>query len=137
VLILEIPPQRIEQTAKDEQSITNDEMLSDEKLVQVDEVKISDENKCIRCGRDSHTIQKCYAKTDTKGNKLDSGTKKTEIKKSSNNKNLANADRKYIRFYKNGKWFSIPNKNYLPKKSYVPKSVDNNATSYATYCTIF
>jgi len=34
-------------------------------------VKTSQSGACYRCGRTSHYISDCYAKTDTDGNELD------------------------------------------------------------------
>lgn len=86
------------------------------------------ETKCTRCGRDNHTVAKCYAKTDVSGKKLDTTT--------STKGKLTKTNQKYIRIKRGDKWFSIPNKNYVTHKTYQQPSSDYGMMNFITTCTI-
>lgn len=109
------------------------------------------ENKCTRCGRNGHTVEKCYAKTRSDGTKL---TSDAVVEAPQRKKSTASNDKKYITVCRNGKFFRIQNKNYVApsgasgevKKKYTPpnkvisaqsKFVDNSWWSYVPSCTIF
>jgi len=109
------------------------------------------ENKCTRCGRDGHAMEKCYAKTRCDGTKL---TSDAVVKAPQRKKSIASKDTKYVSVCRNGRWFRIPNKNYVGPESttgevtkkYTPlnkatnthtKFVNNSWWDYVPSCTIF
>uniref|UniRef100_A0A6C0CBE2 Uncharacterized protein n=1 Tax=viral metagenome TaxID=1070528 RepID=A0A6C0CBE2_9ZZZZ len=96
-------------------------------------IDVTSESKCTRCGRSNHALPKCYAKTDVLGNKLDTATATT----TNNKKKLDITEKKYIRFQKNGKWITIPNKKYIGSKTKTDTSSDNyGLVSYISTCAI-
>jgi len=69
-------------------------------------------DKCIKCGRKGHFIKNCYAKTNIDGTKINY---KNDMTKTPN---------KYKKIYKNGRWYTIPNKNYLDDKNMMSNDSD-------------